>query len=125
MLSPPKLLLVLIELVFVLLGLLLIWVAVTGRLFFDRRATMWIALGAFLIYWGLRAWLEASRGARAAPKGQETVSRVRGGSLVLVGVMMLGITTLPFAWVAPLLGAAGAILVLRAAVSMVLVLRVG
>ncbi len=123
MLSPPKLLLLLIELVFVLLGLLLIWVAVTGRLFFNRRAPMWIALGAFLIYWGLRAWLKASRGARAAPGGQGTVSSVRGGSLALVGVMMLGIASLPFAWVAPLLGAAGAILVLRGAVSMVLALR--
>ncbi len=117
MLSPAHLLRLLNELVFVLLGVLLVWVAATGRYFFNRRAPTWIALGAFLIYWGLRAW---ARAGRYASRGEH---RVRGGSLALVGAMMLGIAWLPFRWVAPLLGAAGGILVVRGLVSAMLVAR--
>ncbi len=117
MLSPANLFRLLNELVFVLLGVLLVWVAATGRYFFNRRAPMWIALGAFLIYWGLRAWVRAGR---YDSRGEQ---RVRGGSLAVVGAMMLGIAWLPFRWVAPLLGAAGIILVARGLVSAVLIAR--
>jgi hypothetical protein len=117
MLSPAHLFRLLNELVFVLLGMLLLWVAATGRYFFNRRAPTWIALGAFLVYWGVRAW---TRPGRYAGRGEQLV---RGGSLALVGVMMLGIAWLPFGWVGPLLGAAGGILVVRGTVSAVLVAR--
>ncbi len=118
MLSPAKLFRLLSEFVFVLLGLLLVWVAATGRYFFNRRAPMWIGLGVFLIFWGLRAWWHAGR---SASRGEH---RVRGGSLVLLGAMMLGITWLPFSWIAPLLAAAGAILMVPGMVSAVWVARV-
>ncbi len=124
MLSLAKLFRLLTESVFVLLGVLLVWVAMTGRYFFPRRAPAWIGLGAFLIYlgafliyWGLRA------GWRTGQTASPRESLVRGASLALVGAMMLGIAWLPFAWVAPLLGAAGAILVLRGLVTAVLVAR--
>jgi len=117
MLSPAKLFRLLSELVFVLLGLLLIRVAVTGRYFFNRRAPMWIGLGVFLILWGLRALWHAGR---SASRGEH---RVRGGSLVLLGAMMLGIAWLPFSWIAPLLTAAGAVLMVRGMVTAVLVAR--
>ena len=117
MLSPVKLFRLLTEFVFVLLGALLVWVATTGRYFFNRRAPAWIGLGAILIYWGLRA------GWRTRQADAREDSLVRGVSLALVGVMMLGIAWLPFAWVAPLLGVAGGILVLRGLVSAVLVTR--
>src|SRR5574337_1035233 len=107
MLHPAKLFRLVNELIFVLLGLLLVWVAVTGRYFFNRRAPVWIGLGASLVYWGLRAWWQPGRG------GLRAEQRVRGGSLALVGALMLGIAWLPFAWVGPLLGAAGCILVAR------------
>jgi hypothetical protein len=117
MLTPAHLFRLLNELIFVLLGALLVWVAVTGRYFFDRRAPTWIGLGAFLVYWGLRAW---TRAGRYASSGEH---RVRGGSLALVGVMMFGIAWLPFRWVAPLLAAAGGILVVRGMLSALLVAR--
>ncbi len=117
MLSPANLFRVLNELVFILLGVLLVWVAVTGRFYFPRRGPAWIGLGAFLVYWGLRAWLRAGR---SAPRGE---AAVRGASLALVGAMMLAIALLPFRWSAPLLGAAGAILAVRGLVSTGLLAR--
>jgi hypothetical protein len=120
MLDPANLFRLLNELVFLLLGPLLVWVAWTGRYFFNRRAPTWIGLGAFLIYWGLRAWWRASR---PASRRELAPAAVRGGSLALVGAMMLGIAWLPFAWVGPLLGAAGGILIVRGLVSAVLVAR--
>ncbi len=117
MLNPAAAFRLLNELIFVLLGTLLVWVAVTGRYFFNRRAPAWIGLGAFLIYWGVRAW---ARAGGYASRGEHVV---RGSSLALVGVMMLGIAWLPFRWVAPLLGAAGSILALRGIISAVLVAR--
>ncbi len=121
MLSPANVFRLLNELVFVLLGLLLMWVALTKRYSFDRRAPAWIGLGAFLVYWGLRAWWRRSR---QAVRGQAAAAAVRGASLALVGAMMLGIVWVPFRWTAPLLGAAGAILMLRGVVSALLFVRI-
>lgn len=119
MLNPARLFRLLNELVFILLGLLLVWVAMTGRYFFNRRAPSWIVLGVVLILWGARAW----RPRLVAPGLSAAPQIVRGASLVLVGAMMLGIAWLPFQWVAPLLGSAGVILALRGLVSAVLALR--
>lgn len=121
MLSLANLFRVLNELVFVLLGVLLVWVAVTGRYSFNRRAPGWIGLGAFLLYWGLRAW---SRRGRGAWRGEAAATAVRGASLALVGAMMLGIVWVPFRWTAPLLGAAGVILMVRGLLSTVLFARI-
>jgi hypothetical protein len=117
MLRTQQLVEVLSEVMFVFLGLLLVWVALAGAVFFDRRSGYWIALGAFLVYWGLRAWLGAGR---YVSRWQH---RVRGGSLALVGAMMLGVAWAPFGYVPGLLGAAGAILVLRGILNAALLLR--
>src|SRR5712692_10251146 len=117
MLSPAKLFRLLTELVVALLGLLLVWLAVSGRHNFNRRSAAWVGLSIFLVYWGLRAIWRADRDRSTAERS------VRGGSLVLVGVLMQGITWLPSFWLMPLLGAAGGILTLRGLTSAVLVLR--
>lgn len=117
MLRPQQLVEVLSEVMFVFLGLLLVWVAITGAVYFDRQSGYWIALGAFLVYWGLRGWLGAGRYVRGWQH------RVRGGSLVLVGAMMLAMAALPIAHATVLLGAAGGILVLRGVLNAALVLR--
>ena len=49
MLAPANLFRFLNELVFVLLGLLLVRVAFWGRFFWNRRSAAWIGLAAFLI----------------------------------------------------------------------------
>ena len=115
--SPAKLIRLGQELVFVLLGLLLIRVAAMGRFLWDRKSEMWVALGVLLFVLGVRAWL------RAGKYVTRWEHRVRGASLVLLGVCMLAMTLAPFDWIAALLGTAGGVLALRAVVMAVLVLR--
>jgi len=115
--SPAKLIRLGQELVFVLLGLLLISVAATGQFLWDPRSQMWIALGALLFVLGVRAWL------RAGKYVTRWEHRVRGASLVLLGICMLTITLAPYGWIAALLGTAGGVLALRGVVMAVLLLR--
>ncbi len=58
--TPAQLFRLLNEMVFVLLGALLMLMAVSGWYGVPGRSALWIAVGAFLIYWGVRAWLDAS-----------------------------------------------------------------
>ncbi len=117
MLKTASLLRLFNELVLLLLGGLLVWVALTGRIFFDRRSVPWLLLGAFLVYWGPPA---AARAGRSASRWEHYV---RGGSLALVGLIMLGMAWAPFDWIKPLLIAAGAVLSLRSLVEAALLAR--
>jgi len=117
MLTPERLLRLMIEMIFILLGALVIWLGVERRIFVDRRSIPWLILSAALILWGLRA---------LPRRGQWWVrweSWVRGLSLALLGVLMLVISRVPFAWVGPLLAAGGALLALRGLIGSVFVLR--
>jgi hypothetical protein len=120
MLSPAKLFRMMTEMIFVLLGGLLVWVGLSSRFMFDPRNPAWLGLGAVLVYWGVRAWVKTERAARTA---ERTAMRVGGASLVLVGLMMLGLLFVEFRWVGTVLAMAGGILVLRGLVSAVLSLR--
>jgi hypothetical protein len=115
--SPATLIRLGEELVFVLLGLFLMRLAALGRLRWDRKSEMWIALGALLFVLGVRAWW------RAGKYATRWEHRVRGASLALVGVCMLAITLAPSGWIAALLATAGGILVLRGVTMATLVLR--
>jgi hypothetical protein len=117
MLAPAKLLHIFTELLLVPLGSLLVWVALTGRFWWDRRSPVWVGLGVVLIYWGVRAF------ARAGRYATRWEHRTRGGSLALLGVMMLAIAALPFAWVQPLLVAAGGVVATRGVVCAALAAR--
>ncbi len=105
--TPANLFRLLNEMVFVLLGALLILLAVSGRYAVPQRSLAWIGVGIVLIYWGTRAW---ARPDRSAPRWH---AKARGGSLILVGLLVLAIAWVPFAYVAPLLGIAGSVLALR------------
>ncbi|MCL4523776.1 MAG: hypothetical protein M1453_10165 [Acidobacteria bacterium] len=117
MLRPAILIRLSQELVFVLLGLLLIRVAALGQFLWDPKSQIWIALGALLFVLGVRAWL------RAGKYVTRWEHRVRGASLVLLGACMLTITLAPYGWIAALLGTAGGVLVLRGVVMAWLVPR--
>jgi hypothetical protein len=117
MLTPPRLLRLFTEAVFVLLGFLIAWLACSGRVVFDRHAISWITLGASLILWGLRALQNAG------PWSARRQNLVRGASLVLVGVTMLAAVQAPFPWVGPMIAAAGVLLVLRGLLSVLFILR--
>ena len=120
MLTPERLLRLIIELIFILLGGLLIWFAFAGPIYgrtVDRHSLSWVILSVVLILWGLRAlykpgqwWLRWQ-------------NWTRGLSLVLLGILMLVISRVPFSWVEPLLATAGGLLVLRGIIGSVLIYR--
>jgi hypothetical protein len=120
MLSPARLTQLLTEFVFLLLGVLLLWFAANDRIDFsrfDRHGTSWLVLSVALIAWGL---LALAKPGQFWAKWQKWN---RGGSLVLLGVVMLSISRVPFDWVVKLLAAAGAILLARGILGSLLILR--
>ncbi len=117
MLRPERLLRVFIELIFVLLGFLVIWLGVERRIYVDRHSAAWLILSVALIVWGLRAlyspgqwWLRWQ-------------NWTRGLSLALLGVLMVVISRVPFLWVGPMLAAGGGLLVLRGVIAAFLIFR--
>jgi hypothetical protein len=117
MLSPARLTQLLMEFVFLLLGALVIWLAANGRIYFDRHGVAWLVLSVALIAWGLLALAKPGQFWANWQKWN------RGGSLVLLGVLMLAISRVPFDWVIKLLAAAGVILVARGILGSLLILR--
>lgn len=120
MLTPERLLRLIIEFIFILLGALLVWFAFAGPVYgrtVDRHSLSWVILSVVLILWGLRAlykpgqwWLRWQ-------------NWTRGLSLVLLGILMLVISRVPFPWVGPLLAVAGGLLVLRGVIGSALIYR--
>ena len=93
------------EVVFVLLGALLAWAAYTGHFYFDPRGIMWLLLAGLLVAYGMVALMWSS--------GPRSIAIVRGGSLIVVGLIMLSLSHVILRWVAPMLEIAGATLALR------------
>ena len=118
--NPANLFRMMTEMIFVLLGCVLVGLGLTSRFMFNPRSPAWLGLGVVLIYWGARAWIKTSRAARTA---ERTVTRLGGASLVLVGFMMLGLVAVEFRWVGVVLAIAGGILALRGLAGAVLSLR--
>ena len=117
MVTPERLLRLIIEIIFVLLGGLVVWLGVTGHLFFGRRKISWLIVSAVLMLWGLRALYKPNKG------WSRWENWVRGLSLTLLGIVMLAISRVPFVWVGPLLAAGGVLLVLRGVIGAALVFR--
>jgi hypothetical protein len=120
MLTPERLQRLMIEFIFVLLGALLVWLGLAGPAHgrtVDRHSIAWLILSIALILWGLRALY------RPGQWWLRWQNWTRGLSLSLLGVLMLVISRVPFAWVGPMLAAGGAVLALRGIVGSVLILR--
>lgn len=120
MVTPLHLFRMINELIFVLLGALLLGLAASGRFFFDPRRPAWLVLGAVLILWGLRVWRGTGRYATAGMRAAETI---RGASLAVVGALMISLAWTSLRWTGLVLGAAGGILILRGLASAALSLR--
>jgi hypothetical protein len=117
MLTPERLLRLMIELIFILLGGLVVWLGLVRRISVERHSASWLILSVALILWGLRAlyspgqwWLRWE-------------NWTRGLSLALLGILMLIVSRVPFLWVAPMLAAAGGLLVLRGIIGSALIFR--
>ena len=112
--SAPQLFRLVTEMIFMLAGALLLWVALTGRYLFDARRPSWLLLAAILVLSGLRTW----RSARLiAVRAGRLAARMGGASLVLVGLIMLSLSWAPLGWMGRLLAIAGGVFVLRGLVT--------
>ena len=116
MLSADRLLRVFIEVLFLFLGALVVWLGATRHIFFDRRSLGWAAVSVILVLWGGRGLY---RPAKSLSRGENLVRSV---SLVLLGIVMLAISRVPFVWVAPLLALVGVLLAVRGLVGVILVM---
>ena len=118
MFTPERLLRLVIEIIFVLLGLLVVWLGLTGHIFFDRHRLPWLILSVALILWGIRG-IYRKPGSNP-PQPQDYTRAV---SLTVLGIVLLAISRVPFAWVGPLLACAGVVLAARGIAGTVLLLR--
>jgi hypothetical protein len=116
-LTPDKSLRLSVEIIFVMLGGLMIWLGATHHIFFDRHRASWLLLSIALILWGGRALYKPGQ------QYSRSENIARGVSLLLLGLVMLAISRVPFSWVAPLLSVAGVLLGLRGLAASVLVFR--
>jgi hypothetical protein len=107
MLTPATVFKLVNEFIVLLLGSLLIVLAISGRVGPSGRPAVLILLGVLLLYWGLRAWF------RPGPAADRLQPRIRAGSLLLIGLLVLGIRFVPLRYVDLLLGLAGGVLVVR------------
>src|ERR1700733_5269009 len=117
MLTTAKLFQLLNEAIVLLLGALLILLAISGRVGLPTRPAALVALGIIFVYWGARAWVRRE----PAPVGSS--SKIRAGSLVLVGLLVLGMPVFPTGYIPLFLGLAGAGLVFRGLLGGVLFAR--
>ena len=113
-LAPASLFRLLSEFILLLLGALLILLALTRRVGLPARPAALVFLGVLFVYWGIRAWI------RREPESDRAQTHLRAGSLVLVGLLVLGIPLLPLRHANLLLGIAGGVLVLRGIVGALL-----
>ena len=105
------------EFIVLLLGGMLILIALTRTVGLPAYPEALLILGVVLIYWGVRASMRPSQPADRWP------TRIRAGSLVLVGLLVVGIRFLPLRNAALLLTVAGGVLVLRGIIGAALLAR--
>lgn len=117
MLTPQRALRLMIEVIFVLLGVLVAWLALSRRISVERHKPSWFILSGALILWGLRALYSPNKW------WARWENWTRGLSLTLLGAMMLIISRVPFLWIGPLLAAAGVLMALRGIIGTALVFR--
>ena len=117
MLSPARLTELMVELVFLLLGTLVVWLSIIGRLNPDRHSVAWLVLSVALVAWGLIAL------ARPGQWWARWQKWNRALSLLLLGGIMLAAMRVPFLWVGKLLAIAGLVLILRGLLGSILIFR--
>jgi hypothetical protein len=117
MLSPARLTQLTVEIIFVLLGALVVWLGLHGHIYFDPRSVSWLAIGIGVVAWGILAVAKPGQFWARWQKWN------RGGSLILLGALMLAIGRVPFAWVGKFLGLCGLVLIFRGVAGALLILK--
>lgn len=117
MLSPARLTQLVVEIIFLLLGLLVVWLGATGHINFDRHGMGWLIISIGVVAWGLLALGKPGAWSARSQKWN------RGGSLVVLGLLMLAISRVPFVWVGRLLAVCGLVLIARGILGSALILK--
>jgi hypothetical protein len=117
MLTPARLTQFTVELVFVLLGALVIWLGVNGQINFNPASPLWLGLSVGAVAWGALAL------ARPGPWSARWQKWNRGGSMIVLGLLMLAIGRVPFSLAGKFLAICGLVLLLRGALGCILILQ--
>ena len=117
MLSPARLVELMVEVVFLLLGALVIWLELNSHISVERHSVAWLVISVAILAWGLLA-LARPGGSRAHWQKWN-----RGLSLLLLGILMLVITRVEFQWVGKLLALSGLVLLVRGLFGTFLILK--
>jgi hypothetical protein len=117
MLSPARLTQLTVELIFVLLGALVIWLGFHGQINFNPSSALWLAISIGSIAWGALAL------ARPGEWRVRWQKWNRGGSMILLGLLMLAIGRVPYVMAGKFLAVCGLVLVLRGVFGSLLILR--
>ena len=119
LLSPARLTQLVIELIFLMLGALVMWLGASGRIYIEdrRHSILWLAISIGVMLWGLLALAKPGQWWMKWQKWN------RGGSLVVLGLLMVAISRVPFLWVGKLLTVCGVVLILRGILGSVLILK--
>jgi len=117
MLSPARLTQFTVELVFILLGALVIWLGLHGRINFNPMSISWLAISVGVIAWGVLALARPGLWSARWQKWN------RGCSLILLGLLMLVIGRVPFVWAGKFLALCGLVLVIRGVLGSFLILK--
>jgi hypothetical protein len=117
MLSPARLTQFTVELIFVLLGALVIWLGLHGQIYFDPRSISWLTISAGVVAWGLVALAKPGLWWARWQKWN------RGGSMIVLGLLMLTIARVPFLWVGKWLALCGVVLIFRGVLGSLLILK--
>lgn len=107
MLTPNQVTRLFVEFIFVLLGTLLLWLDLAGKLFVDRHSMGWMGLSIAMLLWG--AWALVRPGKKWAT-GERWV---RGVSLALLGSVMMITALVSFVYVRSMMMAVAVVLILR------------
>ena len=120
MLTHQRILRVVVEIMFMLLGGMVVWLGLNGHILVERRRTSpsWLILSAAALLWGLRAFY------KPGPREYRSEQWTRGIFLTLLGIVMLAISRVPFEQVGRLLAAAGGLLAFRGVIVLFLTLRI-
>ena len=117
MLSPVRLTQLTVELIFVLLGVLVIWLGLHERINFNPRSLPWLAISAGVIAWGALTLAKPGQWWMRWQKWN------RGGSMLLLGILMLGIARVPFGLAGRCLAVCGVVLLVRGIFGSLLIVR--
>jgi hypothetical protein len=118
MLTPARLTQFVVELIFILLGMLVIWLGLHQQINFNPRSVSWLAISIGVIVWG---GLTLSKSSSQLWMRWQKINQ--GGSMVVLGLLMLSIGRIPFGWAGRFLALCGVVLLLRGAIGTLLILR--